>query len=614
MKKNHKTFISTILIFSTFLFCLQSCKLRAEQKSLTTQFDTVDALIFQNQMKDAVKELKKIEKQVYDSWAYIGVYKRYFQIGESELAEKVIKKALKKNEKNPELITVYTNFLLKNKRVDEAVKLSKELQGTKYGSLYSEAILRQAQNNKNESNESFYREEPFYQIYFDAYNGSRNTMWLRNCAVFDLTRGLFENAASLNPNYYADADDAYFWGLVLFDSGHFYDSINALDVSRKFMNDTPNKSLLKVTNIQLAAIEADSYLAVFDAESAEAARQSIVLNIDNLNIRQTDESMLPVIMVNSAIYAKNNSLNDQCADLLFYTVNRWPDFVPALILYADFAYTSNKERQEDKEIEALRKNGIKTLEMERYDNRRKIPLSDAVYRIEESLKRKPDPYLYIAKLDLKYKLDTEISVKEKTTDLWTLLEDNYDESEKYNTLLIQYSVNYLLDQKLYEDAWKLFVKYCIEHCKIDEEKDFWKQFIEQMRLVDLAIVEQAAWFATDLQKTDEAIRLYEYCVYESSGLQGEGIVSPAVSTASCMNLANIYYSTGKKEKALDLYGKAAGRESNSAQRSEIFYRIASIYVSFGDIKNALRSADYACSLYPENARAALLKDKLTIQL
>lgn len=595
------------------LFCLQSCNLRAEQKSLTTQFDTVDALIFQGQLKDAIKELKKIEKQAYDSWAYLGIYKRYAKLGETELCDKILKKALKKNETNVELKTVYANFLLRNNRVAEAAKLSKSLQGTKYGSLYSEAILRQAQENKNASDASFYREEQFYQIYFDAYNGSRNPVWLRNCAVFNLTRGLLQNASALNPNYYADSDDAYFWSLVLFDSGRYYDSINALDVSRKFMNDTPNKSKLQVSDVRLAALEADAYLAVSDAEGAEAARQRVVMNIDTIQTTPADEALLPVIMVNSAIYAQDNFLDDQCADLLFYSVNRWPDFVPALILYADFAFKSNQERVEDKETEALRKNGIKTLEMERYDSRRKIPLSDAVYRIEESIKRAPDPYLYIAKLDLKYKLDSEISVKEKTTDLWTLLEDNYDESEKYKTLLVQYSVNYLLSQKLYDEAWKLFVKYCIEHCKIDESKDFWEQFIEQMRIVDLPIVEQAAWFATDLQKRDEAIRIYEYCVYESSGLLEEGIVSPLVSTSSCMNLADIYFSTGRKEKALDLYGKAAGRESNAAKRSEIFYRIGCIYVSLGDIKNALRSADYACSLYPENARAALLKDKLSIQ-
>ena len=66
----------------------------------------------------------------------------------------------------------------------------------------------------------------------------------------------------------------------------------------------------------------------------------------------------------------------------------------------------------------------------------------------------------------------------------------------------------------------------------------------------------------------------------------------------------------KKDKALDLYGKAAGRESNNEKRSELFYRIACIYSAEGDIKNALRSAEYASSLYPENARASILKDRL----
>ena len=73
-----------------------------------------------------------------------------------------------------------------------------------------------------------------------------------------------------------------------------------------------------------------------------------------------------------------------------------------------------------------------------------------------------------------------------------------------------------------------------------------------------------------------------------------------------------YFSLGKKSKALDLYGRIAGRESRNAVRSEIFYRIACIYAGDGDIKNALRSAEYAYSLYPENARASMLKDKLKL--
>ena len=69
--------------------------------------------------------------------------------------------------------------------------------------------------------------------------------------------------------------------------------------------------------------------------------------------------------------------------------------------------------------------------------------------------------------------------------------------------------------------------------------------------------------------------------------------------------------TGKKDKALELYGKAAGRESRNYLRSQIFYRIAEIYSATGDKKNALRSAEYAILLYPDNAKASLLKEKLS---
>ena len=78
-----------------------------------------------------------------------------------------------------------------------------------------------------------------------------------------------------------------------------------------------------------------------------------------------------------------------------------------------------------------------------------------------------------------------------------------------------------------------------------------------------------------------------------------------------MNLADIYFSYGSRDKALKLYGKVAGRENKNKIRSDIYYRIANIYVAADDKKNALRSADYAILLYPQNARASLLKEKLS---
>lgn len=562
-------------------------------------------------MQSAIKELKKVEKRAYDSWSYIGIYKRFILIGEQNLAEKIIKKALKKNKQNQELLAVYTNFLLRQNRLEDAGKYAEKLRNGNYASLYSELVLRESQKPVTDQGAyAFYQNEDFYQIYLDAYKGSKNPIWLRNCAVYNLTQGLYNQASLLNPPAYADVDDAYFWGLCLYDAGKYNFAIEALEKAHNFYSDYDNKKQFKCNEIQIVALESDAYMAVSDFEQADLVRSCVVNNIDTVFADIKDDALLPIIMVNSAIYAKNQMSEDYFADLLFYIVNRWPDYVPALILYSDFAYTSNLEKKEDDEVAALRRAGIKSLEMEKYDSRRKIPLSDALYRIDQSLKRKSDPYLSITKLDLKYKTDPKLSEKDKYRDLWVLLEDNYIEGEIYHTLLVQYALNFLLTTKEYDDAWNLFYKFTTSHGKYDVKRDFWEQFIEQMKYYDLPIVEMAAWFASDLKKTNEAIRIYEYCVYESAGLLEDGLISPLVSSASCMNLANIYFSIGKKDRALDLYGKIAGREVNNAKRSEIFYRIACIYSALGDIKNALRSSEYASSLYPENERASVLKDKL----
>ena len=118
--------------------------MKAEQKSLTSQFETIDALINQSQMDLAVKSLKKIEKKAHDSWSNIAVFKRYILLGEKERADLLLKKALKKNSENLELLAVYSNFLIKENRFDEAENYAKKLCGTKYSSLYSELILKKA--------------------------------------------------------------------------------------------------------------------------------------------------------------------------------------------------------------------------------------------------------------------------------------------------------------------------------------------------------------------------------------------------------------------------------------------------------------------------------------
>ena len=603
-----------VSLISIFLLCFSSCKMKAEQKSLTSQFEMIDAFINQSQMDLAVKSLKKLEKKTHDSWSNIAVFKRYLLLGEKERADLFLKKALKKNSENLELLAVYSNFLIKENRFDEAEIYAKKLCGTKYSSLYSELILKSAVNQrKNDINHSksiFYDEQQFYQIYLDAYNSTKNPIWLKNCAVFDLTNGYFEKASLLNPNVYADADDAFFWAEILYDAKKYYNSLETLKTAKKILNDYQNKSRFMTSEVKIAALESDIYMALSDMENSQKVRQNLIDEIEIINIATEDEKYLPVIFVNSAIWEINHGNSDACADLLFYAVNKWPDYVPALVLYADFAYNSNLQRKEDTEILALRNAGISSLKMERYDKRRKIPLSDAIYRIDNALVEKSDPYLEIVKLDLKYKTNKNLSEKEKNRDLWYLLEDVYESEKKYNYLLVQYALNYLLRTNQKADAWKVFYDYVSQKNNFTEKRNFWEQFIEKINEIELPICEFAGYFAAENKLVEEALRIYEYCVYESSSFLEEDVISTAVSTITCMNLADIYFSTGKKDKALKLYGIISGRETKNSLRSDIFYRIANIYVAQGDIKNALRLAEYSYSLYPQSVRASVLKDKL----
>ncbi len=588
--------------------------MKAEQKSLTSQFETIDALINQSQMDLAVKSLKKIEKKAHDSWSNIAVFKRYILLGEKERADLLLKKALKKNSENLELLAVYSNFLIKENRFDEAKNYAKKLCGTKYSSLYSELILKSAVNqktqNENSSKSLFYDEQQFYQIYLDAYNSTKNPIWLKNCAVFDLTNGYFEKASLLNPGVYADADDAFFWAEILYDAKKYYASLEVLEKSKKIMNDYQNKSRFMTSEVKIAALESDIYMALSDMENSQKIRQNLIDEIENIHITSEDEQYLPVIFVNSAIWEMNCGNADACADLLFYAVNKWTDYVPALVLYADFAYNSSLQRKEDTEILALRNAGITSMEMEKYDKRRKIPLSDAIYRIDTALEKKNDPYLEIVKLDLKYKTNKNLSEKEKNRDLWYLLEDIYETEKTYNYLLVQYALNYLLRTNQKTDAWKVFYDYVSQKNNFSEKRNFWEQFIEKINEIELPVCEFAGYFAAENKLVEEAVRIYEYCVYESAGFLEDGLISPNVSTQACMNLADIYFSIGKKDKALKLYGIISGRETKNSLRSDIFYRIANIYVAQGDIKNALRLAEYSYSLYPQSVRASVLKDKL----
>lgn len=611
MKKLYRIFLcaGALLLVTTL-----SCSIRAERKSFTAALDQIDILINQRQYKDALKELSLIEKNASTPLARLGIYKRYRLLGEDAKAEKILTAALKKNPDNPDLIAVYTNLLLRTGRIEDALKQGEPLKGSKYGSIYSEAVLTAAAKEKEENAQLSFLTSDYFPIFFDAWIGSKNQGWLRNCAVIDLLNGSYADAAALRPSEIYSADSAYFWSLVMYDAARFIEAAAYAEHAAALYDSAAVKLRRRVLKEGVMCIAADAYTSARELEKAEAVRQAIlktaadgsggwVLSEDG----KTD--FMRVIFVNSARWAADNDNDPHCAELLIFTINKWPDYIPALTSYADFALRTSPMRQEDYEQTQLRDQGLATLEMERYDNRARIPISDAVTRIEESIQRTGEPLLYILRLNLKYKTDETLSLSDKKADLWHILEQNQTAPGRYPPLMLDFALSFLLRHNGEKDAFDLFYKYARNKYAIDAE-DFWDGTVRNIRQFSAAEAEYAAYFAAQLLRSDDALRLYEYCVFENGGNEAERIVSPLVSDYACMNLAQIYASRGSTKSALELYSKAAGRTADLKIKSLLMFRMAKIYNASKDYKNARLSVEYALTLNPRNAEARLLFNKL----
>lgn len=607
------------VFFALGVLCVgffMSCSTSANSTSIMSTLSEVDALVRMGQTKQALKDLKKLEKSAGDNWSILGIYKRYISLDEKESARKLLQKSIKKNPKNPELLAVYTKYLLSENNLEEAGKYAENLKKTDYSSIYSEYVFRLRESEfHNKSVEQFLLDEEYLSLFYSAYNASKNPVWLRNSAAYYLRTGHYAQAAEITPEGFLNAKDAYFWTLVNYDSGSYVRALECIWDAFVFKNSQAQNaaSLTEDDVIRLYALESDCCYLVYDYESAENIRENLLaLYCINGEVSEDlkDNEILPLTFANAALWNINEGNAEKARDLLSAAVMNYPYYVPSLVLYSNFAWESNQERVEDSEVMALRKAGIKTLEMEAYDNRPKLPLSDALYRLELALEKTKNPYLYITRLDLQYKSNTKLSDTEKVTDLYKLIEHQSYETAVFNDVLVHYTLTFLLKTGRYEEAYSLFSKYLVKKYNFVTTKSMIDQAADNVLAIDNLDCEFAFWFSLYYRQKLQAARLGEYVCFESAGIRNEHELTAGVSTESVMNLANYYFSTTQDEYALDLYGKASGRESRKIIRSECFYRIAEIYKSEGQIKNALRACDYACSVNPSNAKAQLLKSRL----
>lgn len=631
-KRKGVLLVLSLLCAGLFFSCSKS-----ENQSFLSQLEHIDAFIRQGQPTDAMRLLKKAEKEAFSAFARLGIYRRYITLGERELAEKVLLNALKSLPDNAELTAVYAQFLLRQKRFDEAVEKSRALAGTRYGSLYSESVLRKVVEHAKDG--SFYSRD-LASVYYDAFVGTGNTRWLMNSALLCLLAGDYETAAALQdvrPQYQQEKSirsmaEMLFWAYVQYDAENY-------DVCLDNLSKVRSEVLLPAA----AELASDAYVMLNDKDSAEASRK-VVLQY------KTEKSapVSPAVKVNSAIWAQERGEFQRAYDLIFDAVTNNADYVPALVTYGHFAYEDSLPPPMTDLEKSLRLTEFRTHTMQAYDDRPKVLISDALYRMENCLAaekaegKEIDEDLILAQCSLYFKTTPDLTQTAKLAHIWKLLEENEMGRSLYPPKLVQLAVHELLANGKTEEARLLFTEYLDARYSLKKDEPAAPQMLvdvfggerpvpknsippevlrgtfgdraaKGVNSMEIWEGETAAYFTLLDENLAAARRLYEYVLFETGGLHRKSdrapivSISPLASPVTACNLAMLYSSTGDKKNALALYGLAAGRTRNPMEKADILYRTAVIQNELGDDNGALISLEYCLSLNPIHADARLLR-------
>ena len=553
-----------------------SCGMTVEDASFTAKLDTADKLIFQSQFDDAQNILKSIEGKAHTAFQYIAVSKRYINMQKFENAQKILAKAYKKHSESNEVCAVYSWVLLQVKNYDLACKISEKLINTSYAGLFAESRIKQFSSLEQE-----FLEKDLQQEYLIAYNTTGNIKFLQNAAIFYCYNGNYEGAFSYHPVKITNYSNAEFWSYVSYDSGNYLQAIS----DAKFI---PKKN--EVTSL---IITADSYLKMRETKLAKQIWDKII---------SIDKKANPSVLMNCTYASLENGNIDEAFDYIKTCVQFFPDYIQGLILYGKFLLHFNSKNEESELTLALRKKGLKSIDMEISDSKPRVPVSDCLYKMEESLKRRPNldkekATLQIEYLKLKWLADKTTSSEQMTLDIWEMIEKNSIMAGTNNSIITDFIVTFFIKQNQFEQATQILTSVLNEKYGQTDFTDENSSLIKQMSFAELQN-SAALCFEKGLYFSAKKL-LEESMKYKNS-----------VTTDVYLNLGNFEESQGNLNDALEYYSNSINTTKDDYLKSEIYYRIANISTSKNDLKNAKLYLDYSLTLNPGHVKANLLKKQI----
>lgn len=617
-----------VILSSLFALCISSCSSHSEGSSFTSQLDSIDAFISQNSNDSAIKALKKLEKKAYSSYDRLGVYKRYFLLGEKKLAEKVLVKGLKKLPENPELSAIYVNFLLREERLEEAFVISRCLEKTNYASLYSECVLRKALTSISEKGQvvdeafSSYKKksrkvlkaasllpdmtgdqikdifcnDKFIPIYAGAYKGSKDNRWLYNAASVLMKKGEYISAAELYPQRITNYRDSLFWGSVFFDAGLYAQSLESLEASERLASLDGTGDYSENLYAEILTLQADCCYVEGEEDRSEELR----LKLASMN---NEKYLTPVLCMNGAMYSRRHEDVLEEYRRFNYIAERFPEFIPGVSGKGLLAIDQLYWPKEDALSKRLRAAGVRTLQMEAHDEIPVVTVEDVYAHIDSLGETGKAPAILVLKDSLDNEYKKTHGMKKSVSDIWVLLENNENE-RGYPSEIARYCTAYLIEERMIKEAEGVFDSY------LHKKYDF--NIYERPEDLELWECELAAWFACKNADFAHGAGLYRFI----ADRYGQRL--PALNTSSgnrsvtnsLVNLAVVYASIDNLEEALNILNLASSRTDSAKEKAEILYRIAEINWNLGDSRSASRSLKYALSLDNTHNRSRLLQKKI----
>jgi tetratricopeptide (TPR) repeat protein len=559
------------LLFLSILLLLTGCSNFSQDSSLLAKFDKIDTCIVSKQYGEAFSLLKQAEKKAHGVYNQLGIIKRAFKLAENDWAEALLIKTLNKYPDNLETRAVYTHLLLRTNRYAQALSVGAKLKGTAYGSLYAEAIIYKQQmliDTDSTNTCEKWQEEEFVPLFIDLYKTTENEKFLINSAVIYLKQGDYAKAFTFHPEKISVYDNTYFWSLVSYDSQNWDAALDDLSC---------------IPDIEQAKIlEADTYVQSGQIDNARQIWDRLMSDYPAISI---------TAYLNAARQSRLNGNFTDCYDCLKAALVQFPESVPVLSAWGDYALLSSKPYTEDSMDSVLRLAGLKTLSMEERDAIPKVLPIDALHTMKDVLTKTNSPELQLSYTKLLWEVD-KVEGDKRCSDMWLLLEKNRLANKgTYDANLCRYAIWLFLHNAKYDYAQSL-LSYLPD---------------ASTNLATVHDVEMEAWLAYKKGSFSEAVKLYE-TIPELNSTEKASYVS---SYSALFNLGALYVANGEKLAAQSLYETALPITENNLYASELEYRIARIQMANGQTEEALKSLQFCLKKNPANNRARLLKKKLS---